>query len=186
MQATAGCHQLILNVFPPQAKCIFDNPAPFHTANHMLDPHPHTRNPLVLRFLVGGQRPTAWFFLGLFDADPGHAKALKAQVLIQDAVGGEVVLLLVGHRFIMPTPFIGRTQKTNVALLVNQQHILHGMLFVFPAIVEPLFISIAGSVDGAVGAVVEKRDSSSVAAPQAFVALIVADRAGNAPCTSSA
>lgn len=187
MQATAGCHQLILNVFPPQPEGVFDNPAPFHTANHMLDSHPHARNPLVLHFLIRGQRPTAWFFLGLFDADLGHTKALKAHILIQDTVAWEAIVFLIRHGFVVPTPFVGGTQKRNRAVLPDQQQILDRMLLVLAAIVKPLFIGITRPVYRSFGPVVEKRDGSSAAAPEgASTALIRAVRLGRTPCVASA
>ncbi len=66
-------------------------------------------------------------------------------------------MLLVSHRFIVPTAFIGATEKPNATIIGNQYQILDGMLLVLATIVEPLLIRITGSVYGPVGAVVEKK-----------------------------
>ena len=93
---------------------------------------------------------------------------------------------MIRHRFIVPTAFIGCTQKTNLTCLVNQEEIFHRMLLMFAAVMEALFIRITRSVYRSVGAVVEKRDGPSAAARRGSAGPIVAARVGKAPCRSNA
>lgn len=162
MQATTGLHHLIPAVLAPQAEFVFDDPTAFDTANHMLNPHANTRNPTVLRFLIRRQGATARLFLGLRDRDPGDRKALKAQVLIQDRVGWQAIVLLVGHRFIVPHTFVGHAEKAHAAIVRNQQQIFERMLFLFPTVMEALFIHIDWSVDRAFRPIMKKRVSRPV------------------------
>ena len=82
MQATTGFHHLVPAVLAPQPECVFDDPAPFHTPNHMLNPYADGCQPPVLGFLVWREGATAWLFLRLRDRTSSDGKALKAQVVI--------------------------------------------------------------------------------------------------------
>ena len=157
MQATTRFHHLIAAMLTPQAECVFHDPTAFHTPNHMLDSHADACNPPVLGFLVRRQGATARLFLRLRDRDPGDCKALKPQVLIQDRVRGKAIVFLVGHCFIMPHAFVGGTEKANAAISGNQQQIFERMLFLFPTVVEALFVRVCRSVDWSFGAIMKKR-----------------------------
>lgn len=174
-------------MFPPQTQRVFHNPIPFDTANHMFDAHADARNPLVLRFFVRGQLASSWLFRWLLCPHSADDQALKAPVLIQDAVNREVVLLLIGHRFIMPTAFVGRTQEVDATIVGNQHQIFDRMLLLLATVMEPLFIRIAGSVYRSFGAIVEKKvtptGSSADAVAEPWMSAV---RDGRLPVVASA
>ncbi len=144
-------------MFAPQAQGIFDNATPFHTADHMLDPHTNTSTSTVLGFCLGRQCRSSWLFRRLLHHHPGHGKALKAQVLIQHAVGRQTILLLVSKAFIVPLPFICGTEKANPTRSIDKHKIFQGVLLLLATVVECLFIRIRWSIDGAFGASMKKR-----------------------------
>lgn len=127
-------------VFAPQTQRVFDNPTPLHTPNDMFDSHPGCCNPTIFRFLVWGERSTAWLLFGLLHTHPVDHKALKAPILIQDTVGWEYIDLLVCHGFIVPTAFICGAQKPYATVGSNQQQVFDGMLLLLPTKMKPLFI----------------------------------------------
>lgn len=157
VQATAGFHHLIADMFPPESEFVFDDPTTFHAAHHMLNPYADAGQPPVLRFLIGRQGATAWLFRRLRDRNPGDGKALKAQVLIQDRVRGEAIVFLVGHRFIVPRSFIGRAEKVNAAVVGNQQQIFERMLFFLAAVVDPLLVGVGWPIDWTFRAIMQKK-----------------------------
>jgi len=81
----------------------------------MLNAYPYARQPPVLGFLVRRERAATRLFLRLCDRTSRDAKPLKAQILIQPAARWEHIVLLVGHRFIVPAAFIRRAEKVNAA-----------------------------------------------------------------------
>jgi len=129
-------------MLPPQAEFVFNDPAPFDTPKHMLNPYADGCQPPVLGFLVWRECATAWLFLRLRDRTPGNGKALKAQVLIQDGVGWKAIVFLVGHRCIVPPALIRAAEKAHAAIVGNQQQIFERMLVLLPAVVEALFIRV--------------------------------------------
>ena len=144
-------------MFTPEAEFVFDDPTAFHARNHMLNPYAEAGNRAVGCLFVRGQLPAAWLFLGLLHGNARHSKALKAEILIQHAVGWEHIVLLVGHRFIVPGAFIGRAEKVNAAIVGNQQQIFERMLFFLATVVEPLLIGVEWAVDRAFRAIMQKK-----------------------------
>lgn len=144
-------------MFSPQAQRVFHNPTPLDTTNDMFNSHANASNATVLRFLVRRQGLLSRLFLRLFCPHSSDDQALKAAVLIQDTIIGELILFLIGHRFIVPTAFVRRTYKVDATIIRNQQQIFDRMLLLLPTKMEPLFIHIAGSVYRSFGAIMEKK-----------------------------
>lgn len=183
----AGDHDPILAVFPPQTQRVFHNPIPFDTAKHMFDAHADARNPLVLRFFVRCQLASSWLFGWLLCPHSADDQALKAPVLIQDTVTGELVRLLIGHRFIVPTAFVGRTQEVDATIVGNQHQIFDRMLLLLATKMEPLFVWIAGAVYRSFGAIVEKKVRPAESSPGGVAELwMSAVRDGRSPVAASA
>lgn len=151
-------------MFAPQAQRVFDDTAAFHTSNHVFDPHTNTTNAAVRRVFVHGQCTTTGLFRGLLLQHPRHGKALKAPVVIEDAIWWQAIVFLVSKAFIMPLPFIRRAETTNTAIFGNEHHLFDGMVLVLPTIGECLFISIGWSIYGSFGSIMEKRGRSAGAA----------------------
>lgn len=172
-------------MFAPQAKGIFDNAAPFHTPDHMLDPHPNTGKTAVLGFGFWRQFPATWLFCGLHHAHSSHREALKAHILIQDAVGWKTVAFLVSKTFIMPFPFIRGTEKANPTICFNQDQIFECVLRLLATVVERLFVRISRAIYWSFGAVVEKRERAT-GSSSSLVAVSVAVRCGRWPAVASA
>lgn len=144
-------------MFPPEAQFVFDDPTAFHAAHHMLNPYADAGKRAVGCAFVRCQLPAAWLFRGLLDGHVRHRKPLKAKILIQHAVGWEHIVLLVGHRFIVPAAFIRGAEKVNAAIVSHQQQIFERMLFFLATVVEPLLIGVDGAIDRTFGAVMKKR-----------------------------
>lgn len=162
MEPAARFHEAVPNVFTPQAQLVFHNATALDTANHVLNPHTDTGNGSVGCPLLWCQFSTARLFRGLVDRDARHGKALKAEILIQARTRWEVIGFLIRHCLIMPTAFIAGAQKHNLARVRNQQQIFDRMLFLLAAVVEPLFIGVGWSVDGAFRSIMEKKSRHRV------------------------
>lgn len=176
-----------MNVLPPQAQRVFDDPTPLHATNDMFDPHADAGNPLILGALVQRERPTTWLFHRLCNPNIRHGKTLKAHILIQAAVGGQRILLLIRHRLIVPRPFIGRAEKTNLTIGRNQHQVFDGMLFALATVIESLLICVDWPVYRPFGSVMEKKVvPSSAGVGGASARPIVAVRAGSTPCVANA
>lgn len=125
----------------------------------MLNADSYTRQLSIFVFLFRRQFTTTWFLGRLLDRNVEDREALKAQILIQDTLGGKHIVFLVGHRFIMPGAFIGAAEKAHAAIVRNQEQIFERMLFLFPAVMEALFVHIDRSVDRAFRPIMKKRVS---------------------------
>lgn len=99
--------------------------------------------------------------MGLLDVHAGDRKTLKAQVLIQDTVWWKRIPFLVGQTLIVPAPLIRSAEKANLAIGSNQDEVFERVAVLLAALVEGLFVGITGSVDRALGPIVEKRDGAS-------------------------
>ncbi len=116
-------------------------------------------------------------------------QALKAQVLIQDTLWRQHIRFVVGETLIVPAPFVGGAQKADLAIGGNQDEVFERVAFFLTTEVEALFVWVAGSVDGAFGAIMEKRDGSSGAdsgAASSSVSLSAAERWGRCPARANA
>lgn len=149
----------------------------------MFNSHPGARNLSIRRFFVRGQVRPAWLLLGLLGGDSAQHQALEAHILIQKAVAWEAIVLLIRHGLVVPTAFIGGTQKRNRAVRPDQQQILDCMLLFLAAVVEALFINVSWSIYGSFGPIMEKRAGSC---DIASACPIVAARDGNAPAVARA
>ncbi len=71
---------------------------------------------------------------------------------------------VVGETLIRRAAFVRGTQKADLAIGGNQDEVLERVAFFLATVVEALFVRVTGSVDGAFGAIMEKREGSSGAA----------------------
>jgi hypothetical protein len=135
----------------------------FHTSDTMLDMYADSRNAFVFRLFFGGQCAFWWFLLWLHDGYSWQAEALECAILCQLATFGQLILRFVRNPFVMRFPFIGGTQKADIAGLIDYHHIFDRVIFLFAAVVDSLFLVIQGSCYRPFGAIMIKRgaDSSS-------------------------
>lgn len=126
----------------------------------MFDPHAHAGKLAIRSFVVCGQHRSTRLFLGLLHQHTCDRKALKAQVLIQMTPRRQAIGLFISETFIMPFPFIGRTEETNMTIVVNEHEIFDGVTLFLAAVVERLFIRVAWPIYASFRAIVEKRERS--------------------------
>lgn len=148
-------------MFAPQAQRVFDDAAAFHTPNHVFDPHTNTSNAAVHRLFVSCQFTTTWLFRGLLHHYPRDGKALKAPILVEDAMRWKAIVFLVSKAFIMPLAFIRRAEKTNMTIGGDEHKVFDGMVLFLAAIIERLVIGVTWSVYRTFRSVVEKKGRSS-------------------------
>ncbi len=178
-----------MDVLAPQAQLVLDNPTAFDTADHVFDADAQLGHPPVLSFGLWRQFTASRLFVRLLDRNVHDGKALKAQVLIQDTLRRQHIHVVVGKTLIMPAPFVRGTQKTDLAIGGNQDEVLERVALFLAAVVEALFVRVTGSVDGALGAIMEKRDGSAGAdngAAPSGVAPSAAERWGRCPASANA
>ncbi len=116
-------------------------------------------------------------------------QALKAQVLIQETIWRQHIRFVVGETLIVPAPFVRGAQKADLAIGGNQDKVFERVAFFLAPEVEALFVRVTGSVDGAFGAIMEKRDGSSGAdrgAAHSGVSPSAAARWGRCPASANA
>ncbi len=86
---------------------IVNDAVDFHTTNTMLDQPADVRYPLVIGFLVIGQRSVAGLLLGLKDGHARQAETLEPTILPKHAPVWQVILRLIGNPFVVRFPCIG-------------------------------------------------------------------------------
>jgi hypothetical protein len=136
----------------------------------MFDANSHLCNPLVFGFGRWRQVIAAWLFMRLLDVHIGHRKPLKAQILIEDAVRWQGIPFIIRKAFVVPAPFIRRTEEPDAAIGGNQDEVFERVALFLSAVVEGLLMRIARAIDRAFGAIVEKRDGASALANAAVCA----------------
>ena len=140
---------------------IMNYPVDFHTANTVLDQHPDMRYPLVVGFFLIGQSSVARLLLRLEDAHARQCETLKPTILPQHAAFWQAILGFVRNPFILRFAFIGRAQKPDPPVRIDQQHIFDGMVFLLATVVDFLFIAVFGSCYRSFGSIVAKKGGAS-------------------------
>lgn len=110
MQTTRNFHRLIGKECLGITKDIFDNPAPFDSANDVLDHHPNAGNDLIFGFLGCGELAALGLFLGLIDRHPGRRIALKTRVLEPPNIRWKHGLFNITYPFVVDATRIRFTQ----------------------------------------------------------------------------
>ena|SRR5215207_639629 len=129
----------------------------------MLYPYSAMGNLSVFRFLLGGEFSTAWLFVWHRDRHTIERKTNKAQVLQHFTAVGQRIGCLVSNRLIVATPFVGITQKRNLARFIAKQHVLYGVALFLAAIVRFLLSIVMRTGDWSFTPIVIKRGVASSA-----------------------
>ena len=123
----------------------------------MLDGNATTRARAVGLFLLS-RKLTASGFLGRhLDGDSIESEAEKTQVLQQDTARRQRIGSRVRQTLIMDGARLGRTEKHDAQLRIDQDEIFHRVTFFLAAIMAFLFIRIFGALDASFSSVMAKR-----------------------------
>jgi hypothetical protein len=107
MQATTRFHDDIPNAIFQEADFVFHHPGTFHPTNGVFNADSDRRDATIACFLRRGEFPSAGFFQGLGDGDPGQDESLEPPILIETTCGGQGVTRQIGNAFIIRLAFIG-------------------------------------------------------------------------------
>lgn len=105
MQPTCDVDDEITNDAAPEADGVLDHPAAFDAAVDVFDPHAPLGQGLIVGFLLRGQGATTRCFDRLVHWHAVQGKAEKAPILEQLTVGGQGIVAVISHAFVMHPPF---------------------------------------------------------------------------------
>ena len=157
MQPTADVHDQITDAHLPQAAGLVDHATAFDAAVDVLDAHAAAGDTPIGGFLGAREGSSSRFAGRHDDLDLREHKCQKAQILEPPAACRQGVGGGIGHPLIVGTARRGLTQKEAGERGVDQQYVVHRMVFLLAARTARLLNRILGTPDAPFGAIVANR-----------------------------
>src|SRR5215813_764975 len=164
VQGTAEFHHQIADAVLPQTDAVFDDAATLDTAIDVLNPQPPLVEYLVGQVLLQGQLCTAGLLRRHEDLHLREREGQEAQILQQPTASRKRVGGGLRDAQIMDTAAVGITEEEDEEQCIDQQHILHRVVFFLTAITLGLCRRILGADDASLGAVMGKRGDADAMA----------------------
>jgi hypothetical protein len=157
MQRTADFHDEIANTGLPQAAGVVDDAAALDAAVDVLNAHAAAREAPIRRFLRACEVPASRFAGWHDDLHPVECERQAPEILEQAAARGQGIRGGIGNPLIMGASGIRVTQKENGERGVDQQDVVHRVVFFLAAITARRLSRILRALDAPFGAIVSKR-----------------------------
>jgi hypothetical protein len=157
MQRTTDLHDQIADTRLPEAANIVDDAAALDATVDVFDAHAPTGNAPIRGLLRACELPASRLPGRHDDLHPVKYEGQAAKILEQPAPRRHGVWGSLGNALIVGPARRGLTQQEHRECGVEQQHVLHRMVFFLAAIIARLLSRILGALDAPFGPIVAKR-----------------------------
>jgi hypothetical protein len=157
MQATTRFHEGITHPILEETDFVFHHPIAFHPTNSLVNADADRRDPPISGFRRRGELTPAGFFRGLDKGDPGQDEPLEAPILVETTPQRHGIARQLREAFIMGFAFIGRTQETKVAGLIDHEEVLERVALLFAAVVFLLVLGSGRAVEWSLSTIMPNR-----------------------------